>query len=255
MKIATWNVNSIRSRLDHFLKWQADFKPDVVLLQETKCTNDNFPSLEIEAEGYNMIAHGQKSYNGVAIIARGNIVENHTSLPDFEDEQCRYIEATIDGVFRVASVYVPNGSEVGSDKFDYKLRFYDALHKHLRSRMGEDTPFIVGGDYNVAFDDKDVYDPAKYRKRVLFSRPERQALHTLTNLGYADVLRIFEPSAHLYSWWDYREGSWAKDQGLRIDHLLANPQATDKLKSAGIDKTPRGWEKPSDHTPVWCEVE
>jgi len=254
MKIAAWNVNSIKSRLDHATQWIQEFQPDVVLLQELKCTTENFPYMEVEALGYHTAVYGQKTYNGVAILSKLPIENVKTGLPGFEDEHARYIEGTINGV-EVASIYVVNGSEVGSEKFEYKMRFYSALNDYLHKKREEETPYIIGGDFNVGFDEKDVWNPEKYQNRVLFSLPERQHLRTLVNMGYTDTFRAFYPAEHAYSWWDYREGSWQKDQGLRIDYLFASPQAADRLTAAGIDKTPRGLEKPSDHTPVWCEID
>ena len=197
---------------------------------------------------------GQKSYNGVAILAKGNIEDVQRGIPGFEDEAARYIEAVIDGTVRVASVYVPNGQEVGSEKFEYKQKFFKALNDHAINQLQLEEAFVIGGDYNVALEEKDVYDPAHMEGKLHFSTPERQWMRTLLNSGMVDMYRVSEPGAHHFSWWDYRAGSWQKDNGLRIDYLLASPQAVDRMETAGIDKTPRGWEKPSDHTPVWCKL-
>ena len=254
MKIVSWNVNSIKSRLEHFLKWQAEFQPDVILLQELKGVEENFPFLEMEQAGYQCAVYGQKAYNGVAIISKHPIDDVTKHLPDFDDEAARYIEGTVKGI-RVASVYVPNGQKVGSEKYAYKMQFYDSLYDHMKQSLNNEQPFVVGGDFNVAFNDNDVAEPDRVRNRILFSAEERRVLKKLTNLGYADSYRIFDPNSKAFSWWDYREGSFQRDKGFRIDHILTSPHATDLLSAAGIDRTPRGWEKPSDHTPVWAEFE
>lgn len=257
MKIATWNVNSIKARLPHLCDWLRDAAPEVVLLQETKCVNDAFPRLEIEALGYNLALHGQKTYNGVAILSKYPLSDVRTGLAqDGEEGQARYIEALIDAPdpVRVASIYVPMGQAVGSDKFAYKLRFYDRLQARFAALLETEEACVMGGDYNVTVDDADVYDPDKLAEEVLCSTPERRKLRSLLYLGYTDAVRAFVAGGHHYSWWDYRGGAWNKDQGLRIDHLLCSPQAADRLGDAGIDRAPRGREKASDHTPVWCAL-
>lgn len=257
MKIATWNVNSINARLQHLIQWLKDFQPDVALLQETKCVDENFPRLELEELGYHLAFHGQKSYNGVAILSKAAISDVVTTLPGYEVGAARYIQASIENgpnVIRVISAYVPNGQSLDSEKFQEKIQFFKCLQQHSQALMEDERPLIIGGDYNVAFDEGDVYDVSKYQNRLHFSIPERQALRALTHIGFSDAVRLQHPAGHMYSWWDYRAGSWQQDKGLRIDHLLLSPQATDLLKDAGIDRTPRGWEKPSDHTPVWCEL-
>jgi len=254
MKVAAWNVNSIKSRLQHLKDWSADFHPDVVLLQELKCQDPDFPYMEIEEMGYHCAVFGQKAYNGVAILSKIPIKEVRKGIPGFQDEQSRYIEADLENGITVSSIYVPNGSEIGSDKYQYKMSFYAALHAYLKDRLSQEKPFVMGGDFNVAKESIDIHDPDKVGERILCSQAERHHLNSLINLGYADSYRVFEPHKQYFSWWDYRAGSWDQDKGWRIDYVLTCPYATDMLTAVGIDKTPRGWEKPSDHTPVWVEI-
>ncbi len=259
MKIATWNVNSIKARLEHLTRWLDAAKPDIALLQELKCEESSFPAMELKGLGYNAAVSGQKTYNGVAILARGRISDVTAALPgDKSDEQARYIEATVtpeDGKpVRAASVYVPNGGELGSDKYAYKLRFYGRLTEHMERSLAAEQSLVLGGDFNVAPWDIDVHDPKAWRGQVLVSQPERAALRRLLNLGMTDAVRVLHPGPGQYSWWDYRNNAWPRNDGLRIDHLLLSPRAADRLSEAGIDKTPRGWDKASDHTPVWCAV-
>ncbi|MHA1569545.1 MAG: exodeoxyribonuclease III [Alphaproteobacteria bacterium] len=252
MKIASWNVNSVKARLGHLSRWLGDFAPDVALLQETKTVDEAFPREAIEDLGYNIAVAGQKTYNGVAILSKRPLEDIVTALPgDATDEQARYVEAFTGGV-RVASVYVPNGQQVGSDKYAYKLAFLDRLRAHADGLLDYEEAFVLGGDYNVIPDPGDVWDPAAWEGGILYSLEERAAYRCLLNLGLTDAFRALTPEIGRYSWWDYRGGAWAKDHGCRIDHLLLSPQAADRLTDSGIDKTPRGWEKTSDHTPVWC---
>ena len=254
VKIATWNVNSVRSRLPILLDWLGEAAPDVVLLQETKATDDQFPRLEIEDKGYNIETAGQKSYNGVAILSKSPIEVDLRALPgDPEDEQARYIEAFTGGV-RVASIYLPNGNPVDTDKFTYKLGWMDRLVDHARGLLAHEEPVVLGGDYNVVPADGDCYDPAAWADDAL-TRPESRArFRTLLNLGYTEAWRTLHSETHVYSFWDYQGGAWQKDNGVRIDHLLLSPQAADRLAVCNIDKGPRSQQKPSDHTPVWCEL-
>lgn len=254
MKIATWNVNSIKARLAHLLTWLGEFSPDIVLLQETKLVDEAFPRLEIEDLGYNVATVGQKTYNGVAILSKRPIEDLRTTLPgDENDLQARYIEGFTGGL-RVASIYVPNGQAVGSDKFAYKLAFLERLTTHAQSLLEFEESLILGGDYNIVPDAGDVWDPQGWAGDVLFTLEERGYFRRLLHLGLTDAFRALTPEIGRYSWWDYRAGGWPKDHGCRIDHLLLSPQAADRLLASAIDKTPRGWEKPSDHTPVWCEL-
>ena len=254
-KIATWNVNSVRARLPRVIEWLADARPDIVLLQEIKTVAEGFPRDEIEDLGYNIAIAGQKTYNGVAILAKSPIEDVTIGLPgDDADAQARYIEAFV-GDLRVASIYLPNGNPAPGDKFDYKLAWMERLGRHAERLVALDEPVILGGDYNICPTDDDVYDPKAFAADAL-CRPESRARYrTLIYLGYTDAFRALHPGPGAYSYWDYTGGAWQKDFGLRIDHLLLNPAAADRLGASGIDKKPRGKEKASDHTPAWCEIE
>jgi len=255
IKIATWNVNSIKARLPHLLGWLAAAMPDVMLLQETKVTDDQFPAMDIAGAGYRVAASGQKTYNGVAILSKTPIEVTATALPgDPADEQARYVEGRTAGV-RVASVYLPNGNPVDSDKFAYKLSWMARLHRHARDLLAAEEAFVLGGDYNVAPEDADVFDARAWADDALCRPQSRAAFRRLLHLGLTDAFRAVNREAGRYTWWDYRAGAWQRDQGLRIDHLLLSPQAADRLGGAGIDRAPRGWEKASDHTPVWCALD
>lgn len=258
-KIVTWNVNSIKSRLQHVLRYLDENQPDILLLQELKCTDENFPYMEIEDKGYNVAVHGQKTYNGVAIISKFPLEDVQKGLPGNEnDEQARYIEAVVSvehEAWRVVSVYVPNGQSPTSDKFPYKLGFFDKLEAHIAQLLTYEEKLVVGGDYNVAPSAEDVYAPKQLEGTCCFHHAERAKFRKLTHLGLADAYRVIHPTkGDEYSWWDYRGGGWQRNQGMRIDHLLLSPEASDSLKDANIDKTPRGWEKASDHAPVWAEI-
>jgi exodeoxyribonuclease III len=261
MKIATWNVNSIRSRFDHLVKWLHQFQPDVVLLQELKLMTELFPHEQLQDEGYQAAVFGQKTYNGVAILSKYRIEDitygfENNPLPD----ESRYIDALIDGSVRIASVYVPNGQNTESPKYQTKLKFIEELRHAIQSRIYENTPYIIGGDFNIAPQDLDATYPNRWKGDVPFTAAERQRYNQLMHLGLHDAVRIKHPytspsAPDVMSWWDYRAGSFEKNDGLRIDHILLCPQATDMWTDAGTDRTPRTWEKPSDHTPVWCNVE
>ncbi len=252
MKIATWNVNSIKVRLPRLLEWLEEARPDVLALQELKCTEENFPFAEIEAAGYQAAVHGQKTYNGVALLSRHPMSDIRRGLPgNEEDDQSRYIEATIQGV-RVCGLYLPNGNPVDSEKFTYKLRWMEHLRDHARAMLKAEIPFLLGGDFNICPTDKDVYDPAAFADDALCHPKARHLYRQIVYLGLTDAYRALHPEDHAYSFWDYQRGAWARDHGLRIDHLLLSPWLADRLEEAGIDKAPRGRERPSDHTPVWC---
>ena len=254
MKIATWNVNSLKARLEHMLNWLDAFQPDVVLVQETKLTDDAFPRLEIEDKGYNIAVKGQKTYNGVAIFSKFPLEVIATELPgDPSDEQARYIEAFTNGV-RVSSIYLPNGNPVDSEKYAYKLAWMERLYQHVQTLLESGDAVVLGGDYNIAPTDDDVFDPEGWRNDALCRPASRAAWRKICHLGLTNAFKALCSEKGRYSWWDYRAGAWNKDHGVLIDHLLLSPQAADKLQEAGIDRTPRGWEKPSDHTPVWCEI-
>jgi len=255
IKIATWNINSIRVRLPLLLSWLKETQPDIVLLQETKATDDQFPSEEIENLNYNIAKYGQKTYNGVALLSKYPIEDVICGLPGFLDDQTRYLEAVIHGI-RVASIYVPNGSEVGSDKYAYKLQFLKALYHHTKTLLTFDEFLVLGGDFNIAPADIDIYDPIEWYEQILCSTSEREGLRSILYLGLIDSLRETHPQEkELYTWWDYRAGSWQKNLGLRIDHLLISPQAGDRLKFVEVNKNIRGAEKSSDHIPVICTLD
>jgi exodeoxyribonuclease-3 len=253
--VATWNVNSIRSRLAHLLVWLREDKPDIVLLQELKCTEDAFPAMEIEELGYNIAMYGEKSYNGVAILSKFPLNDICKGLSgDESDTHARYIEALANvpgGVVRVASVYVPNGQEAASDKFSYKLRFLDRLYYHVKKLLEYQEILIIGGDYNIAPEDVDVHDPKSWEGSVLTHDKVRYAFRKIINMGVYDACRLKQSGADTqYSWWDYRANAFAANNGLRIDHLLLSPQAADRLMEYHVNINPRGMEKASDHTPV-----
>ncbi|HMB76002.1 MAG TPA: exodeoxyribonuclease III [Kiloniellaceae bacterium] len=252
--IATWNVNSIKARLPNALDWLKDFAPDVALLQEVKCLAENFPRLEIEDLGYNVAVVGQKSYNGVALLSKEPLEDLQEGLPgDDDDEQARYLEATTFGL-RVASIYLPNGNPIDTEKFPYKLAWMERLRARAEALLALEEPTILGGDYNVIQNDDDVYDPKAFADDALFQPETRAAFRRILNLGFTEAYRALHHEAHRYSFWDYQGGAWQKDNGLRIDHLLLSPQAADRLEDCDIDRKPRGQPKASDHTPVWCRL-
>lgn len=258
MKIVTWNVNSIRTRKNLVLGWVKENKPDVLLLQETKCIDELFPREDFEDLGYNIALKGQKTFNGVAILSLHPIDDIVTELPNSPlPEHARYIEAVISvegGAVRVVSVYVPNGESLDSDKYQYKLKFYDALNEHLQSLLELEEETVVGGDFNVAPEEIDTYSVDATIDTVLFDLQARKKLRSLINLGMYDAYRLKHPNEPQFSWWDYRKGAWPKNQGLRIDHLLLSPEAADKLQGADMDHKMRGKDTPSDHIPVICEI-
>jgi exodeoxyribonuclease III len=254
MKIATWNVNSIKVRLPHLLAWLDSAKPDVVCLQEIKCPAEDFPALELKGLGYHVEALGQRSYNGVAILSRETPMDVCRGLAgDDADNQARYIEATI-GDVRIASLYLPNGNPVDSDKYPYKLGWMKRLNAHARALLEREQAVVLAGDYNICPTDDDVYDPHGWRDDALCKLESRTEFRILGNLGYVDAFRALHAEPHRYSFWDYQAGRWHRDEGLRIDHLMLSPQAADRLQAADIDKAPRAKDKASDHTPVWCEL-
>ena len=251
--VATWNVNSVKARMPHLLEWLATAAPEVVLLQETKCVNEEFPRLELESLGWNLALRGQKTYNGVAVLSRHKIVEEIASL-DGDDGEARYIEAKLENGIRVASIYVPMGQSTESDRFPFKLHFLDRVHDRAKRLLEDEEVFVLGGDYNVAPEEGDVFSLQVMEGQVLFHPEERKRYRKLQYLGLTDAFKALNPAPHQYSWWDYRGGALQRDLGLRIDHLLLSPQAADRLEASGIDKTPRLKEKASDHTPVWCRL-
>lgn len=254
VKIATFNVNSIKVRLPILLAWLGAARPDIVCLQEIKCQAADFPTLELKGLGYHAEVVGQRSYNGVALLSKEPARDVQAGLPgDPGDEQARYIEATI-GDLRVASLYLPNGNPVETAKYTYKLAWMERLQRRAAELLSREVPFVLAGDYNVCPTDEDVYDPAAWRDDALCRPESRHRFRALLNLGLVDAFRVFHTEPHRYSFWDYQQGRWYRDEGLRIDHLLLSPQAADRLRAADIDKDPRGQEKASDHTPVWCEI-
>jgi exodeoxyribonuclease-3 len=253
MKIATWNVNSIRARLAHVTDWLATAQPDVLLLQELKCTNEDFPRVEIEATGYHAEVLGQKAYNGVAILARDKIEGVLRGLPGHREEEARYIEGTVKGT-RVASIYLPNGNPIGTDKFKNKLHYFDCLYEHARALLKKDMPIVLGGDLNCCPTDEDVWDMKAMAKDALVQPETRAAWRKIIYQGWTDALRAIHPHGRHYTYWDYFQNRFERDHGLRIDFLLLSAQATDRLDKAEVDRTPRAKEKASDHTPVWCTL-
>lgn len=255
MKIATFNVNSIKARLPRVLEWLAEAQPDVACLQEIKCLDENFPRLEVEDLGYNVETHGQKTYNGVALLSKHPLEDVVRGLPgNEEDDQARYIEAFTGGV-RVASIYLPNGNPVPGEKFDYKLDWMDHLIARAKELLAWEEKLVLAGDYNVCPSDDDCYDPVAFANDALLQPESRAKFRELSFLGFTDALKQINPAGHQWTFWDYQRGAWQKDNGLRIDHLLLSPQAADVLKDCAVDRAPRGKEKASDHTPVWCELE
>lgn len=258
MRIATWNVNSIKQRMDSLLAWLDERAPDIVCLQETKCVDDAFPREPIETLGYNVAIHGQKTFNGVAILSKLPFDEVTPRLPgDTEDDHARFIEAQVSaggGAVRIASLYLPNGNPAGTEKYAYKLKWMDRLLRYAHERMALEEPLILAGDYNVIPDARDARDPAIWSGDALFLPQTRAKFHALLNLGLTDGLRATADEGGLYTFWDYQAGAWQKNNGIRIDHLLLSPQAADRLTGAGVDKHVRGWEKPSDHVPVYIDL-
>lgn len=250
MKIASWNVNSVRMRLPNVLSWLEQQQPDVLLLQELKCTNENFPEMEFKAAGYNAAVHGQKTWNGVAILSKLRIDDVTPGLPgDPADEQSRYIEATIRGI-RVASVYLPNGNPVDTEKFTYKLKWLDRLIAHGKDLLARQIPAVLAGDFNVIPEPRDCHDPMAWQNDALFRLESRRKFRELLYLGYTDAFRVFNDKEHQFTFWDYQAAAWERNHGIRIDHILCSPQASDALEECIIDAGPRALEKASDHTPI-----
>ena len=252
MKIATWNVNSMKVRLPHVLEWLAAHQPDVLVLQEIKQITEAFPSDALAAAGYQSIANGQKTYNGVAVISRKQASDAVLELPNFDDPQRRVLAATVDGI-RVVDLYIPNGSEVGSDKYAYKLGWLSTLRDFLADEMTRHEKLVVLGDFNIAPADEDIHDPVKWGESILASPAERQALSDLLALGLTDVFRNFEHPEKTFSWWDYRAAGFRRNAGLRIDLILTSDAMTSACTGSYVDKEPRAWERPSDHAPVVAE--
>jgi exodeoxyribonuclease-3 len=254
VKIASWNVNSVKARLPHLLAYLRESEPDVLCLQETKCLDADFPALEVRALGYHLETVGQRSYNGVALLSKRPPEDILRLLPGDEDDgQARYIEASF-GEVRVASLYLPNGNPVGTDKFAYKLAWMERLCGHVAALLQREMPFVLGGDYNICPADEDVYDPLAFRDDALCRPESRARFRALLYLGLTDAYRVFHREPHRYTYWDYQAGRWHRDEGLRIDHLLLSPHAADRVVACDIDKKPRAAERASDHTPIRCEL-
>lgn len=257
MKIASFNINGVRARLPALLDWLREAEPDVVALQEIKSTDDLFPRLEIEELGYNIETHGQKGFNGVALLSKVPLEDVVRGLPGAEeDEQARWIEATVTGRHptRVCGLYLPNGNPAPGPKYDYKLAWMERLRLRAEALLAEETPALLLGDFNVIPLDEDCWDPAVWTTDALFLPPTRAAFHRLANLGLTDALRTVNPNAGVYTFWDYQGGAWPKNKGIRIDHALMTPEAADLLQACGIDAEIRARDKPSDHVPIWIEL-
>ena len=258
MRIATWNVNSIKQRMDNILAWLADRQPDIVCLQETKCPDEGFPRDGFEALGYNVAVHGQKAFNGVAILSKTPFDEVTPRLPgDTDDTHARFVEAlvsTTGRVVRIASIYLPNGNPPDGEKYSYKLKWMDRLIHYAHERLALQEPLVLAGDYNVIPAAADVRHPAAWVGDALFLPRTREKFRTLCNLGLTDAVRAGSDQEGLYTFWDYQAGAWPKNDGIRIDHILLSPQAADRLVNATIDRHVRGWEKPSDHVPVMIDL-
>lgn len=258
MKIATWNINGIKARVDTAKTWLASASPDIACLQEIKCVDEAFPRQEFEDIGYNVAVHGQKGFNGVALLSKLPFDEVSPGLAGgVNDVQARYLEAVVSvpsGVLRIVNIYLPNGNPTGTDKFAYKLAWMSRLRERVKGLLLFEEPMIVAGDFNVIPTPADVYAPAAWVEDALF-RPETRAhFRALVNLGLTDAYRACHDEPNRYTFWDYQAGAWQKNRGLRIDHVLLSPQAADRLVTCEIDPAPRGWEKPSDHVPVWLEL-
>ena len=257
MKLATYNVNGIRARLARLTEWLEREQPDIACLQELKCADESLPIADIEAAGYGAVWHGQKGFNGVAILARGDAPKlRRTGLPgDPDDSHSRYIEAEVDGVV-VASLYLPNGNPVGTEKFDYKLRWMERLGAHAAELLQDERPVVLAGDWNVVPEDRDVFSVRATQHDALLQPETRAAWRLILNQGWVDALRMLHPDEDkLYTFWDYTAGCWQRDAGFRIDHLLCSPEAADRLVAAGVDKWARAQEKASDHAPTWVELD
>jgi exodeoxyribonuclease-3 len=254
MKIASWNVNSLNVRLPHVLAWCADSRPDVLALQETKLTDDRFPVAELEEAGYQSVFSGQKTYNGVAILSREEAKDPVTDIPGLDDPQRRILATTVGGV-RIVDLYVVNGSEVGSEKFEYKLHWLERVTAWLAGEMEQHENVVVLGDFNIAPDDRDVYDPEAWNGKILCSKQERDALGRILELGLTDTFRLFEQEERTWSWWDYRMNMFRRKLGLRIDLVLASAAMTERCTASYIDIEPRRQERPSDHAPAIAEFD
>ncbi|MGV6871707.1 exodeoxyribonuclease III [Pseudochelatococcus sp. B33] len=259
MRVATWNINSARLRVTLLTAFLQEVKPDILCLQEIKCLDDAFPAAEVEALGYNVAVHGQKTFNGVAILSRLPLEDVTCGLPgDEADVQARYIEAVVSvtgGAVRVASIYLPNGNPPDSDKYPYKLKWMDRLAERARALLALEEPFVLAGDYNVIPEPQDAARPEQWTNDALFLPLTRAKFRALLNLGLTEALRACDDRPGVYTFWDYQAGAWQKNNGIRIDHLLLSPQAADRLRAAQVHKSLRGLDKPSDHVPVSIDLD
>ncbi|MBB3608067.1 exodeoxyribonuclease III [Rhizobium sp. BK602] len=260
MKIATWNINGVKARIENLCQWLKDSDPDIACLQEIKTVDEGFPRLEIEALGYHVETHGQKGFNGVAILSKTKPDEVNRGLPgDDADEQARFIEAVFSvpghGVLRICCLYLPNGNPIDTEKYPYKLAWMERLRRFAADRLALEEPIVLAGDYNVIPEPHDCFDPKVWENDALFLPQTRQAFRQLENLGFTDAVRATTDATKLYSFWDYQAGAWPKNNGIRIDHLMLSPEATDRLTSTAIEKHVRAWEKPSDHVPVIAHLD
>ncbi|ASP32720.1 exodeoxyribonuclease III [Labrenzia sp. VG12] len=258
MKIATWNINGVKARIDTVQEWLKEASPDLACLQEIKSVDENFPRSVFEDLGYNVETHGQKGFNGVALLSKKPLEDVQRGLPgNDEDQQARYIEASVStdrGAVRVGCLYLPNGNPLGTEKFPYKLEWMERLIAHAERRLAEETPFLLLGDYNVIPDPIDAKNPDNWLDDALYQPESRRNFRALTHLGMTEAVRATTEAAETYTFWDYQAGAWQKNNGIRIDHILMSAQATDLMQGVGIDKHVRGWEKPSDHVPVWVKL-
>lgn len=253
-KIASWNVNSLKVRLPHVLQWLEKTNMDILVLQETKTIDENFPQEEIEAAGYNVVYSGQKTYNGVAILCKNHLMIEDVvmDLPGLDDPQRRILAATINGI-RILDLYVVNGEAVGSEKYAYKLDWIEKVTAWVEEQAKSHSKFVILGDFNIAPGNRDVHNPKSWKDRILCSTPERDALEKLCDIGFSDSFRLFEQEDETYSWWDYRSGGFDKNMGLRIDLVLSSKVLVEQCTASYVDPEPRGWERPSDHAPVIAE--
>jgi exodeoxyribonuclease-3 len=254
MKIASWNVNSLKVRLPQVLQWLEYAKPDVLALQEIKQVNEDFPLAEIQAAGYSAVCSGQKTYNGVAILSRAPLEDTATDIDGLDDPQRRILAATV-GKLRILNLYVVNGQEVDSEKYHYKLEWLRHISAYIKAELQSHPQMVILGDFNITPEDRDVHDPEAWREKILCSTRERTALQSILALGFSDTFRRFEQAAGSFSWWDYRAAAFRRNLGLRIDLILASHALAERCRAAGIDKEPRSWERPSDHVPVWAEFD
>ncbi len=252
MIISTWNVNSLKVRLEHVANWIQNQAPDVLCLQETKTIDENFPAEKLTELGFNTCYFGQKTYNGVAVLALGELSDVVCGIPDYDDPQRRVLSATVNGV-RIINVYVPNGQAVGSEKYTYKLEWLEHLIGYVEQELSRYSKLAIVGDFNIAPADADVHDPEVWRDKILCSEPEREMFQRLAALGLGDAFRLFDQLERSFSWWDYRAAGFRRDLGLRIDHILVSEDLQAHCQRCSIDKEPRKWERPSDHAPVFAE--